>query len=154
MPKKYRVTLTPEERETLETLLASGIAPARTLTHARILLKADESEGRPGWRNAAIAEMLEVTEPTISRVRKRYCEAGLAAALHRQLPESHPQWERKLDGAQEAHLIALACSAAPEGREKWSLRLLAEKMVVLGHVEAVSHETIRRTLKRGSSSLG
>jgi transposase len=152
VPTKYRVTLSPEERETLESLIASGIAPARTLTHARILLKADESEGRPVWRNAAIAEMLEITEPTISRVRKRFREAGLEAALHRKHPER--RWERKLDGAQEAHLIALACSEAPEGRDRWSLRLLAEKMVELGHVEEVSYETIRRTLKRGGSNLG
>lgn len=146
--------MTAEERETLEQLIARGTAPARTLTHARILLKADESEGRSVWSNAAIAAMLEVTEPTISRVRKRYREAGLEAALHRKHPESHPQWERRLDGAQEAHLIALACSEAPDGRDRWTLRLLAEKMVELGHVEEVSHETIRRTLKRGTSSLG
>ena len=152
MAKKYRITLTPEERATLHALIASGTAPARTLTHARILLKADESEGQPSWSNAAIAEMLESSEPTISRVRKRFTEAGLEAALHRKHPDRH--WERKLDGAQEAHLIALSCSPAPEGRERWSLRLLAEKLVQLGHVEEVSYETIRRTLKRGSLSLG
>ena len=152
MAKKYRVTLTPEERETLHALIASGTAPARTLTHARILLKADESEGQPAWSNAAIAAMLESSEPTISRVRKRFTEAGLDAALHRKHPDRH--WERKLDGAQEAHLIALSCSPAPEGRERWSLRLLAEKMVQLGQVEEVSYETIRRTLKKGRSSLG
>ena len=152
MPKKYRVTLAPAEREQLQELIASGVAPARTLTHARILLKADEAEGRPVWSNADIAEMLEVSEPTISRVRKRFAEAGWEAALHRK-PAAR-QWERKLDGAQEAHLIALSCSAAPEGRERWSLRLLAEQMVQLGHVEEVSYETIRRTLKRGSSNPG
>lgn len=152
MPQKSRITLSPEQRETLETLIASGTTPARTLTHARILLKADEAEGRPVWSNAAIATMLEVSEPTISRVRQRFLKDGLAAALHRKHPER--QWERKLDGEQEAHHIALACSEAPEGRERWSLRLLAEKMVALGHVEEVSYETIRRTLKRGSSSLG
>jgi transposase len=152
VPKKYRVRLDPEEREQLESLIASGIAPARTLTHARILLKADEGAEQPAWSNAAIAEMLAVSEPTILRVRKRFLAAGLAAALQRKPAER--QWERKLDGAQEAHLLALACSAAPEGRERWSLRLLAEKMVQLGHVEAVSYETIRRTLKRGRSSPG
>jgi transposase len=152
VPQKYQVILTSEERETLQELIASGTAPARTLTHARLLLKADEAAGRPVWSNAAIAEMLEISEPTVSRVRKRFVEAGLAAALHRKPP--HRQWERKLDGAQEAHLIALACSAAPPGRERWSLRLLAERMVQLGHVEEVSYETIRRVLKRGNLNLG
>jgi transposase len=152
VPKKYRVTLAPEEREQLQELLASGVAPARTLTHARILLKADEAADQSGWSNAAIAAMLEISEPTIWRVRKRFVEAGLDAALHRKPADR--QWERKLDGAQEAHLIALACSEAPAGRERWSLRLLAEKMVQLGHVEEVSYETIRRTLKRGRSNPG
>jgi transposase len=152
VPQKYQVTLTAEERATLEKLIGSGSAPARTLTHARILLKADEAAGQPGWSNAAIAAMLEISEPTISRVRQRFCADGLEAALHRKPPARH--WERKLDGAQEAHLIALACGEPPEGRAQWSLRLLAEQMVVLGYVEAVSYETIRRTLKRGSSNLG
>lgn len=152
MAKKYAVLLTPAQRELLEKLISSGTAPARTLTHARILLKADESEGRPVWSNAAIAEMVEVTEPTVTRIRKRFCAAGLDAALHRKHPER--QWERKLDGAQEAHLIALACSEAPTGRDTWTLRLLAEKMVALGHVDSLSYETVRRTLKKGNSSLG
>lgn len=152
MPRKCRITLTDEQRETLHSLLASGIAPTRTLTHARILLKADERDGQPGASNAAIATMLEISEPTISRVRQRFAEGGLDAALHRKQPER--EWERKLDGAQEAHLIALACSETPEGRERWSVRLLAAKMIQLGHVEEVSRETIRRVLKRGSSSLG
>jgi len=150
--KKYRVSLAPEARAQLQALLTSGTAPARTLTHARILLKADETDGQPVWSNADIAQMLEVSEPTISRVRQRFATAGLDAALHRKPPAR--DWERKLDGAQEAHLIALSCSAAPAGRERWTLRLLAEKMVALGHVDAVSYETIRRTLKRGSSSPG
>jgi len=152
VPKKYRVTLAPAEREQLQELLASGVAPARTLTHARILLKADEAADQPVWSDAAIAAMLEVSEPTILRVRKRYVAAGLDAALHRRPADR--EWERKLDGAQEAHLVALACSAAPAGRERWSLRLLAEHMVQLGHVEEVSYETIRRTLKRGRSNPG
>ena len=152
MSKKCQVLLTPEQRGTLQQLIASGTAPARTLTHARILLKADESDGQPVWSNDAIATMLEVSVPTISRVRRRFVEAGLEAALHRKQPER--EWERALDGAQEAQLIALACSAAPDGRDRWTLRLLAEKMVTLGHVEALSHETVRRVLKRGSSSLG
>ena len=152
MAKKYPVQLTPEQRESLEKLIASGSAPARTLAHARILLKADESPGQPGWSNAAIAEMLEVSEPTITRVRKAFATDGLETALHRKHPVR--EWPRKLDGTQEAHLIALACSNAPEGRKAWSLRLLAEKMVALGHADELSYETVRRTLKRGSSNLG
>jgi len=152
VPKKYRVGLAAAERKTLHELISSGTAAARTLTHARILLKADEAPGQPGLSDVAIAAMLEVSAPTVGRVRQRYVEAGLAAALHRKHPER--VWERKLDGVQEAHLMALSCSAAPEGRERWSMRLLAEKMVELGHVEEVSHETIRRTLKKGNSNLG
>jgi transposase len=148
VPKKYPVTLSKAQREALQQLIGSGTAPARTLTHARILLKADEAEGGPAWSNAAIAQALETSEPTIGRVRKRFAEAGLDAALHRKPPER--QWERKLDGAQEAHLIALSCSEPPEGRDRWSLRLLAEKMVQLGQVEEVSYETVRRVLKRGN----
>ena len=150
MPKKYRVRLTEQERSQLRHLTSSGKASARTLTHARILLKADEAEGGPAWTNAAIMEALEVGEPTISRIRRRFMEGGLTAALQRK--EQQRRKARSLDGAQEAQLIALACSAAPEGRECWSLRLLANRMVELGHVEEVSHETVRQVLKRGSSS--
>lgn len=152
MPKKYPVRLAPEEREQLEKLIASGKAASRTLTHARILLKADESEHGPAWKNAAIAEALEVSTLTVSRVRKRFVETGLAAALHRK--EQAHRKARRLDGAQEAHLLALVCSAPPEGRERWPLRLLAEKMVELGHVEDLSYETVRRVLKKGNSSPG
>ena len=150
MPKKYRVTLTEEERRALQELIGRGVAPARTLTHARILLKADEAQGGPGWNNGAIAEAVETSELTISRVRKRFVEGGLAAALHRK--EQERRKTPKLDGEQEAHLIALACSQAPEGRDRWSLRLLAQRLVELGHVEEISHETVRQVLKRGSSS--
>jgi hypothetical protein len=131
--------LTPEERETLQALIANGTSPARTLTHARILLKAD-SERRPAWSNAALAEKLEVSEPTISRVRKRFAEGGLEAALHRKHPDR--QWECRLDGAQEAHLIALSCSEPPEGRERWRMRLLAEAMA---HAPAGREEGPTRT---------
>jgi hypothetical protein len=150
--QKYRVTLTAEERAALQQLIGSGTASARSLTHARILLKADESEDGPAWTNRAISEALEVDELTISRVRRRCVQQGWEAAVHRKAPDR--QWERKLDGAQEAHLIALACSAPPEGREHWSLRLLADKFVELGHVAEISHETVRQILKRGSSSPG
>ena len=152
MPKRYPVRLAPEERRQLEKLLASGTAASRTLTHARILLKADESETGPNWKNAAIAEAFEVSTLTVTRVRRRFVEAGLPAALHRK--EQERRKPRRLDGAQEAHLIALVCSEPPAGRAQWPLRLLAEKMVELGHVQELSHETVRQVLKRGSSSPG
>jgi transposase len=146
VPKKYRVPLTPEERAELQQRINRGQGAARTLTHARILLKADASEGGPAWTDATIAQALDVSEPTIARVRQRFVEESLDAALHRRLPRIPTPC--KLDGHQEAHLIALACSEAPEGRAKWSLRLLAEKMVEFGHVESLSHELVRRTLKK------
>lgn len=152
MPKKYPVRLAPAERQQLAQFLAGGQAASRSLTHARILLKADESEAGPAWTNAAIAAALEVSSLTVTRVRKRFVEEGLDRALHHKT-----QARRKaprLDGAQEAHLVALVCSAPPAGREKWPLRLLAAKMVELGHVEELSHETVRQVLKRGNSSRG
>ena len=152
MRQKYHVTLTADQRTQLQQLVAKGSAPARTLTHARILLKADEPSGGPAWTNAAIAQALEISELTVTRLRKRFVEAGLEAALHRKVQAKRK--ERKLTGAKEAHLIALACSEAPEGRDRWSLRLLAGKLVELGQVDEVSHETVRQTLKRGRSSRG
>jgi transposase len=150
--KKYRVSLTLAERKALARLISNGTAPARSLTCARILLKADEAEGGPAWTNAAIAKALEVTELTVTRVRRRFAEGGLKRALHRK--EQARRKARKLDGAQEAHLLALTCSAAPEGHQRWSLRLLADKMVELGQVDELSHETVRQVLKRGSSNRG
>jgi hypothetical protein len=150
--QKYHVTLTADQRTRLQQLVAKGSAPARTLTHARILLKADETSGGPAWTNAAIAQALEISELTVTRLRKRFVDGGLEAALHRKVQAKRK--ERKLAGAKEAHLIALACSAAPEGRDRWSLRLLAGKLVELGQVDEVSHETVRQTLKRGHSSRG
>ena len=152
MPKRYRVHLAPEERQQLQELISTGTAAARTLAHARILLKADEAAAGPAWKNAAIAAALEISELTVTRVRKRYVEVGLEAALHRK--EQTQRKARRLDGAQEAHLIALACSEAPDGRERWTLRLLAHRLVALGHVEEISYETVRRVLKRGNSSRG
>jgi hypothetical protein len=115
-----------------------------------VLLKADEAEGSPAWTNAAIAEALEVDDLTITRIRKRFVERGLEGALHRK--EQERRKSPALDGTQEAHLIALACSPPPEGRSRWGLRLLASRMVELGHVETVSHETVRQVLKRGRSN--
>jgi transposase len=152
MPKKYPVHLAPAERQELEALITSGTAPARTLTHARILLKADQSAAGPGWKNAQIAEALEVSELTVTRVRKRWTEGGVPAATQRKVQERRKA--PRLDGAQEAHLIALACSPAPPGQARWSLRLLADRMVELQYAEQVSHETVRQVLKRGNSSRG
>ena len=147
MKKKYPVILTEAEREQLKSLIAAGTAPARKLTHARILLKADQSPKKgPGWVDVAIAEAVEVSQPTVSRVRKHYVQEGLEAALNRRRPNR--EYQRKLDGEQEARLLALACIQPPEGRARWSLRLLADKLVELEVVEEISYQTVGRVLKK------
>ncbi len=145
---KYAVTLTEAERAALRTLIGRGEAPARLLTRARILLKANQGEGGPAWADAAIAGALDVHPATVARVRRQFVEEGLGAALERKRPDR--VYERALDGAAEARLVALACSAPPAGRERWTLRLLADELVRLEVVEAVSHETVRRTLRQTS----
>jgi hypothetical protein len=151
MHKHYVVTLTTAERDSLKRMLAAGTASARKLTHARILLKADQGPEGPGWVDQAIAEAVEVSQPTISRVRKQSVEHGLEAALNRRPPSR--EYVRKLDGVQEAKLIALACAKPPTGQARWSLRLLADKLVELEIVEdAVSYQTVRRILKKTRSS--
>ncbi len=152
MHQKHVVMLTEAERKQLEQLLAAGTAPARKLAHARVLLKADKGPGGPGWVDAAIAEAVEISQPTISRIRQPFVEAGLEAALTRRAPRR--VYMRKLDGEHEARLIALTCSEPPAGHARWTLRLLADKLVELEVVEAVSHETVRRALKKTSSSRG
>jgi len=152
MPKAHRVQLTASQRQQLQQLIATGTAPARVLTHARILLKADEGEGGPAWTDGAIAQALEVSVPTVARVRVRWGQAGLDAALQRRSPGRSRAC--KIDGEKEAHLIALTCSAPPKGHQRWSLRLLAGRMVELQHVEQLSHETVRRTLQKTNSSRG
>jgi transposase len=147
MSKKYRVTLTGEEREELESLLARGKADVRCLKHAQILLMADEVDDGPGWSDERIAEAFHAGVATIERLRRRFVEEGLQAALRSYRTGTRP-YERKLDGAQEAHLIALACSAPPEGRARWTLRLLAQRMVELAYVDHLSYETVRQTLKK------
>ena len=149
---KYPVQLSEAERAQLHTLVGGGAAPARVLTHARILLKANQGEAGQGWSDASIAGALDVGLSTVARVRERYVREGLAGALWHK--PSTREYRRKLDGAQEAHLIALACSAAPEGEARWSLRLLAEHLVVLEEVESISHETVRQVLKKTNSSRG
>jgi transposase len=151
MKKKYPVILTEAEREQLKNLIAAGTAPARKLTHARILLKADQSPEGPGWVDERVAEAVEVSQPTVARVRKQYAQEGLERALNRRPPKR--EYRRKLDGEQEARLIALACSEPPEGQARWSLRLLADRLVELEVVEEISYQTVRRTLKKTNSNL-
>jgi transposase len=152
MKKKYPVTLTEAQREQLKSLIAAGTAPARKLTHARILLKTDQSPEGPGWVDEQVADAVETSQPTVSRVRKQYFEEGLEAALNRRPPNR--EYQRRLDGEQEARLIALACSEPPEGQARWSLRLLADKLVELEVVEEeVSYQTVRRILKKTNLSL-
>ena len=149
---KYAVALTEGERAHLRTLIGRGEAPARLLTHARILLKADQGEGGAAWADAAIAGALEVHPTTVARVRRAYVETGLEAALARKTPDR--VYPRVLDGAAEAHLSTVACTKPPAGRERWTLRLLADELVRLEVVETVSYETVRRTLKQTSSNRG
>jgi transposase len=141
MDKRYPVKLTDSQRDTLKHLIASGTAPARKLAHARILLKAGE-----GWTDARIVKAVDISQPTISRVRKQFVEEGLEAALNRRT--TRRVYRPKLDGEQEARLIALACSKPPEGQAHWTLRLLADKAVELEIINSLSYQTVRRTLKK------
>lgn len=152
MRKQYVVRLAEEERAGLLTMIGRGAAPARAQMHARILLKANRGEAGPEWTDGAISTALEVDPTTVARVRKLYVTEGLEAALHRKAPDR--VYRRKLDGEQEARLVAVACSEPPTGQKRWTLRLLANRLVELAVVEAVSHETVRQTLKQTSSSPG
>jgi len=143
---KHAVVLTDEQRAQLRTLVGRGGAPARRLTHALIRLKADQGEGGAAWADAAIAGALEVHAATVARVRQQFVAEGLDAALDRRAPRR--EYARKLDGAQEAHLVALTCGTPPEGHTRWSLRLLADELVRLEVVDAVSHETVRQVLQQ------
>ena len=153
MPKKtFQVQLSLAERARLQALMTTGSATAHTHTHARILLKADEGEDGPAWTDAMISSALDVGMSTVARVRQTAVQEGLSAALQRKLPTR--VYPRSLDGAGEAHLVALACSTPPEGAGRWSLRLLADRMVELDYVEAISHETVRQILKKTNSNPG
>ena len=149
---KFVVRLTADHRTQLERMIAAGRHAAAALTHARVLLKADQSDGGPGWTDAAIADALECSAGTVARVRKRFARGGLDAAVHRKKPTGRQY--RKLDGAQEAQLVTLACSAPPDGKGRWTLAMLADRLVELAVVDAVSDETVRRVLKKTSSSRG
>jgi len=147
--KKYIVHLSGKERKSLRSLVSSGKGSARMFTRARILLKADVGEGGPGWPDEKISEALDVTVQTIERVRKQLVEEGLDAVLSRRKYIQKVS-RKKLDGDAEAHLIALTCSETPKGYTRWSLRLLADRMVELGYIESISHEAVRRVLKKTS----
>jgi transposase len=150
MSKMYRVSLSAAERDELTALIRKGKADARKLAHARVLLQVDESASGLSATDEQTAQALNLSTRTVERVRERFVEQGLAAAL---LPKpSTRRYERAFDGAQEARLIALACSAPPEGKARWTLRLLAEQAVELKIVEAVSYESVRQALKKTSLS--
>ena len=152
MNKRYRVDLTPDQRSLLEALIRTGNAPARTQTHARILLKADCGTEAPAWTDTTIALACDVSVPTVERVRKAFVTKGLDRALQRK-PWTGPS-RRKLDGAQEAQLVTLTCSAPPQGAERWTLVLLADKLVSLKVVDSIAPETVRTILKKTNSSPG
>jgi transposase len=143
---KFVIRLTSDQRSQLEQMIAAGRHAAAALVHARILLKADAGPTGPAWADDAIAEALECSPSTVARVRKRFAQGGPDAAVHRKQPTGRQY--RKLDGAQEARLVALACSAPPGGKARWTLKMLADRLVEMEVVDAVSDETVRRTLKK------
>ena len=148
MPKKYVVDLTGEERDELKEIVSTGEHSARKIRWAHVLLKADA-----GWTDERICEAFLVSLPTVQRIRQRFVEEGMDVALGARSIRPRP-YARKLDGEQEAHLIALACSEAPEGHTRWTLRMLAGKMVALEYVDSLSHETVRQVLKKTKSNRG
>lgn len=152
MEKRYRVTLTEQERLDLMKLVSSGRSAAKKLRRARLLLLANESEGGAAKSDPEIVDALGCGRATVERVRKQFVEEGLEHAL--QPPPRRRNYERRLDGKAEAQLVALTCGAPPEGRARWTLRLLSDRMVALEYVEEVSYETVRRTLKKMNLSRG
>jgi transposase len=152
MYQKYQVKLTEAERYQLKQLVSSGTAPARQIRRAQILLKSDCSPEGPNWTYKAIYKALDVSNVTVTAVRRAYVEGGMEAVLTRKKPDRI--YEHRLDGEKEAYLIALACGEAPAGQERWTLRLLRDRFIKLGHVDNISHETIRTTLKKTNLSLG
>lgn len=149
--KKYVVELTSEERRQLEELVKKGKVAGYKIRHAQMLLKADQGKEGPGWHDKQIAEAFGAHLTTVERLRKRLVEEGLDAGLER---HKRQNYAHKLDGDAEARLIAIACSKAPEGRNEWTLRLLADRLVELSVVDSISHMTVSRTLKKTSSSPG
>ena len=152
MPKKYIVELSCIEQKSLKKLTTTGKHAAYKINHARILLKADINQENGGYSDEAIASAIDISIPTIERVRRRFVTEGVDAALNYRSGRGRKQ--KRLDGNGEAHLLAIACSEAPQGRERWTLRMLADKMVELDYVKSISHETVRQTLKKMKLSLG
>ena len=150
--KKYKVTLTDDERQELTTLVSKGKAAARKITHARILLLADESEAGASWSDDRIVEALGINRRTVERTREKCVESGLEAALNHKRAQ-RPQTKR-LDGEAEARLVQLACSEVPDGRERWTMQMLADKLIELEIVATVSDETVRTTLKKTNLNPG
>ena len=149
--KKYIVELTSEERKQLQQLVKKGKVPGYKIRHAQMLLKADQGNKGPGWPDVQVAEVFAAHVTTVERLRKRFVEQGLEAALER---NKRNNYARKLDGNGEAHLIAIACSDPPTGRSEWSLRLLADRLVELSVVDSISYMTVSRTLKKTNLSRG
>jgi len=150
--KKHHIRLSAPEREQLETIVRKGKASAQRQSHARILLLADTNGPEGGWSDSRVARATQTSIPTVERVRRICVEHGLERALERKDPDR--DYVRKLDGKAEAQLIALSCGPAPQGRARWTLRLLAERLVELEIVEEICHETVRQTLKKMNSSRG
>ena len=148
----FTVHLPSDERSKLLKLIATGSAPARKLLYAHILLKADRTVSGTDLSDPVIAEALETSKNTVARIRQRYVEQGLEAALRR-LP-TRRVYPRRLDGVGEAHLVALACGPAPAGQKRWTLHLLADRLVALHIVDSISDQTVRRTLKKTTSNPG
>lgn len=150
--KKYSIKLTKRERDDLSKIVSKGKGSARKILHGRVLLKADSGRYGENWTDEEIVEAFDVGVRTVERIRERCVEEGLEAALTRR---QHKRYRpAKLDGKQEAYLVSLACSQAPEGRRRWTLRLLAGKMVEMEYVDELSHEGVRKTLKKMKLSLG
>ena len=152
MNQSYIVKLTPEDRSYLESLMKSGSIPVRVFKKAYILLQSDQSEQGPGWRYEKIIAAYHVSQMLITETRKKYVEKGLPEALYRKKPDR--EYRSIIEGEAEAHLIATACGKPPEGHVRWTLRLLRDHMVSAGYVEQVSHETIRKAMKKTNLSLG
>ncbi len=152
MPKKYIVDLSQAEQKSLKKLTTTGKHAADKINHARILLKADINQENGGYSDESIASAIDISISTRERVRRRFVESGVEAALNYRPGRGRKQ--KRLDGEGEAHLIAIACSEAPQGRERWTLPMLSDKMVELNYVESISHETVRQTLKKMKSNLG
>lgn len=151
--KKYVIRLTAEERNSLTKLISGGRGPARMFTRARVLLKADQGSLGPAWQDDKISEAFDITVQTIERIRKQFVEEGLDAVLSRH-EYTQKVSRKKIDGNVEAHLIALSCSEPPQGRSRWTLRLLADSIVELGYIDSISYEAVRQTLKKTKSNRG